>query len=558
MKKTLLLLAGTLYFFVSGCAAKSPATCINRDGSVSILKIDNEAKAVTFDKKFQGFTGVTEVKFSKSQKRNPITIDLSEYGNKDILIDFNMDIMIADKGGNTNNVVFVLNDVDAKLPHLADCKVEPNVWTSLHSQLFVKLGEKRQIFLSGAGYDKENVTFYIKNMNIQISGDGIGTMKAISENWLEVPAFKDAYKGVFDYVGFAVTFNDELIEENVQEGLKYHADTITMGNEFKPDFVFGWSRPNSLKDFTAENGKTYKVPADRPRFVTVDRCLSICKDNGLTMRGHVFVWHSQTPKWFFEEEFGMGDSIDLVSVEEMNARMEWYIKTFIDHVEEWEKENNDGKNIVIAWDVVNEAASDNATENQFLRTDSPWYSIYQNADFIVNAFRYANKYAPSDVKLVYNDYNCYQENKLKAICKIIDAIQANPDTRIDAVGMQSHININTPATGAGSFENAVHTFVSKGLNVQVTELDIANGNEIYNPYKLKGVYKDYFKMFINNRKTESSKGIEGVSIWGLKDEGTWLNNLSMYKGSTQYPLLFTGEDYKCKPAYYGVLEAVTE
>lgn len=556
MKKTILLLTSVLSLLFISCKDSSPANIINHDGSVSILKVDEDGKAVSYNKNYKGFSGVTSVKLSKTTKRNPITVDLSQYSNKDVLIDFNMDFYIDDPSGKTNTVVWVLNDVDAKLPHLADEKIEANKWTSLHSQLFIHLGENRQIFLSGAGFDKENVTIYIKNMNIQISGEGIGTMKSLSETWTQAPSIKEAYKGIFDYFGLAVTYNECLERGEIQEGVKYHADTITMGNEFKPDFVFGWVQPFEYTEFTGEDGKTYSVPKDRPRFDTVDKCLQICKDNGLKMRSHVLVWHSQTPEWFFMEEYGMGDSIDYVGVDEMNARLEWYIKTFMEHVANWEKENNNGEHIIVTWDVVNEAASDGATDDAYLRTESYWYETYKSVDFIVNAFRYANKYAPADVELVYNDYNCYQDNKLKAICKIIDAIQAAPDARIDALGMQSHVNINSPAiTGKRSFESAVQTFVSKGLNVQVTELDIANGNEAYNPYKLKGVYKDYFKMFIKNRKTESSKGIEGVSIWGLEDEGTWLNNLSQYRGTTQYPLLFTGEDLKCKPAFYGVLEA---
>jgi hypothetical protein len=29
----------------------------------------------------------------------------------------------------------------------------------------------------------------------------------------------------------------------------------------------------------------------------------------------------------------------------------------------------------------------------------------------------------------------------------------------------------------------------------------------------------------------------------------------MHKGHTQYPLLFKGKDFECKPAFYGVIEA---
>ena len=43
---------------------------------------------------------------------------------------------------------------------------------------------------------------------------------------------------------------------------------------------------------------------------------------------------------------------------------------------------------------------------------SRWYQVYKSEEFIVDAFRFANAYAPSDVKLCYNDYNEYMGNHL--------------------------------------------------------------------------------------------------------------------------------------------------
>lgn len=328
-----------------------------------------------------------------------------------------------------------------------------------------------------------------------------------------------------------------------------------MENEFKPDFIFAWAKPQRLTEFKGEDGRLYEVPAEIPTFVQMDAILSDMKRLGLKLRGHVLVWHSQTPVWFFQQDYGRNGETQLVSPDEMNARMEWYIKSVLQHVAQWEKENNNGEHIILAWDVVNEAASDNATETNFLRdaSSSKWFAIYQNETFIVNAFRYANKYAPKDVKLVYNDYGCASVNKNKAICKIIDAIQAAPDARIDAAGMQTHIGIND---SAANFEKAVKNFLAKGINVQITEMDVANGSSSYNAMKLKDCYKTYFKMFIENRKQPGKNGIEGVTLWGVRDEWTWLNG--MHKGHTQYPLLFKGKDFHCKPAYYGVIEAAKE
>jgi hypothetical protein len=56
---------------------------------------------------------------------------------------------------------------------------------------------------------------------------------------------------------------------------------------------------------------------------------------------------------------------------------------------------------------------------------------------------------------------------------------------------------------------------------------------------------------------DGKNGISGVTIWGISDRGTWLNNQAEYKGYQQYPLLWDNE-FNCKPAFDGVLEAALE
>jgi len=396
--------------------------------------------------------------------------------------------------------------------------------------------------------------------------------------WLNATSLKDTYSSYFDKFGIAVeydnSYGDELISTIIQQGLVHHANSITMGNEFKPDFIFNWATPNTSGSFTGSNGTTISVPTNTPNWTRPDAILKICKDTGLTMRGHVLVWHSQTPSWFFYKDFDTTST--LVDTATMNARLEWYIKTVLTHISDWEKTNNNGEHIIYTWDVVNEAMINNGkySDTKWLRgsdndNSSMWYNVYGNSDeYIVNAFRYANKYAPSDVLLAYNDYNCFWDGKTDCILKLIDDVQSHEDnnsdgfddsdgtsvpSRIDVIGMQSHISTTWPTVD--SYEEAVKKFLAKGLDVQVTELDISTPEE-YVADELKSVYKSYFKMFINNKKTSSStNGISGVTFWGITDGNSWLNSTSMTAGYTRYPLLFD-ENYYCKPAFYGVIEAV--
>ena len=540
--------------FLTCCTAKGENSQVveNSDGSVSITRIDADGKAIKFNQKYDGAKNVTEINLAKTSRSNPVVIDLSAYEGKDLDIQLSCEMLVKDKSGKENQIIWMINEIQENFPRLFDRKVQSGKWFNVNKHLTIHLSGKRQLYVSGAGLDKDNTTIYIKNFKLRLNGEGLTKDAPAPVKWTEAPALKDALGNYFDYFGFCVSYNDGFREPLLQKGLPHQASVITMENEFKPDFIFAWTKPSKLTEFRGEDGKLYEVPANMPSFRQMDSILSDMKKLGLKLRGHTLVWHSQTPAWFFQKNYSRNNETELVSPAEMNARMEWYIKSVLEHVAEWEKKNNNGEHMILAWDVVNEAASDNATDLRFLRdqSSSKWFAIYQDPTFIVNAFRYANKYAPKDVKLVYNDYSCASVNKNKAICKIIDAIQAAPDARIDAAGMQTHIGINDSAK---DFEKAVQNFLAKGINVQITEMDVANGSSSYNAMKLKDCYKTWFTMFIRNRKLPGKNGIEGVTLWGVRDEWTWLN--SMHKGHTQYPLLFKGKDFECKPAFYGVIEA---
>lgn len=556
MKKISILVAAISVFFTIGCNSKqTPQVIDNDDGSITITRIDADGKAIKFNQKYEGTKDVTIIDGAKLTQNQIAVISLKDYEDKDLYIEFSCDMKVDDKTGSENKIIWMINEIDENFPQLFSQKVQSGKWTRIHKQMFVHVGKNRQFYLSGGGLTKENLKVYLKNFELKISGDEIGKNAQQKISWFDAPPLKDSLTKYFDYFGMAVPYNDQTLMPDCQRGLKRHVTCVTTENEFKPDFIFAWVKVASLTDFIAENGKTYKVPANIPTFSQMDKILATGKKLGLKFRGHVLVWHSQTPEWFFYQNYGMNGEKTLVSPDEMNARQEWYIKTVLQHVKEWEVQNNNDERIIFAWDVVNEAASDNANDNLWLRTNSKWYEIYKNDKFIVNAFRYANKYAPKEVKLVYNDYGCSSYAKNKAICKIVDAIQAAPDARIDAVGMQTHVGIDAKVTGPNSFETAVQNFLAKGLNVQITEMDIAHGTASYSPIKMKAKYKEFFEMFIANRKTDDKKGIEGITLWGVRDEWTWLNGMQENHGHTQHPLLFQGKDFNCKPAFWGVLEA---
>lgn len=395
-------------------------------------------------------------------------------------------------------------------------------------------------------------------------------------DWRDAPSLKEAYVdgGIFDRFGFACEY-PEISDKNTAKGLAYHGNTTTSGNELKPDFVFAWPFSISTKSYTDSAGTTIQVPSSINFAARMDPFLNSVKAARLQMRGHVLVWHSQTPEWFFREDYNANNS--LVDKATMTARQEWYIRSVLEHVAEWEAKNGygEGNHLIYSWDVVNEAVADNASQSgiDFLRGSTPdtkdkspsdggsrWYQIYGDDEFIINAFRFANAYAPKDVTLCYNDYNEYQDNKLKGIVKLINRIRAGEEKlvngelvkpRIDAMGMQSHIGSTWP--GVGSYENAIKTYLGLGLDVQITELDVNTTNS-----EDTGVWSSYLKMIKkygkNGSKVSGYNGhyVTGLTIWGINDENSWISS-----GGSKFPLLFkkSGSSYLTKECFYSVLEA---
>lgn len=509
---------------------------------------------------------------------------LRDYANKTVTIDFSCDMKVVNNTGKEITLLWQINKDGYPIIAEKTFAVGTTDFTEFKttneldgSNKNITIGEDKVLYLSSNNIDTSKVKIEIKNVKYKVTL--LNTNSSYEANWLNdsVPSLYETYKDYFEYVGLACEYDSwngvkELVKDDVCEGLKKHGNTITMGNEFKPDGFFGYMWNGSGKtmvDFKASNGLTIKVP-DTLNFDTIDKCLSQCKKHGLQMRGHVLVWHSQTPDNFFAENYiakTSGEKItNLVSKEEMSARQEWYIKTVLEHVSQWENDNNGGKHIIWAWDVVNEAVADDASGSTWARgstkgtkdkqpgnSGSRWYQVYESEEFIVDAFRFANAYAPSDVKLCYNDYNEYMGNKTEGICKLIDAVLNGEEKtvngksvkpRIDAMGMQSHVSFNWP--GVQGYENAIKTYLQKGINIHVTEFDINKGNES----ESADLYGEYFKMIKKYGKTcteYNGNHIECVTLWGINNSTSWIYN------ETKYPLIFN--NFKTTKAFWKVINA---
>ena len=341
----------------------------------------------------------------------------------------------------------------------------------------------------------------------------------------EIPSMSEYWKDYFS-IGIAIT-KGELLNDFKGDLIKQQFNSMTCGNEMKPDAL--------LDREATKSAGTETCPV--LKFDSCDEMLQFCVDNNIKMRGHTLVWHSQTPDWFFMEEYSNKPDAVFASREVMLQRMENYIRLVMEYV------NTTYPGVVYAWDVVNEAiAPGDGGEDGMRMSDSLWYQTI-GSDFVEKAFEYARKYADPEQKLFYNDFNTYEAPKRIAILNLVNKIKDQGN--IDGIGMQSHIGMSSPTLL--DYEETIRKFGETGLEIQITELDINLDSNTEEDFLKEGTrYKRLFFTF-KNLVDNGEANITNITVWGLTDEGSWLN-----KDGKRYPLLFN-QVLETKPAFWGVL-----
>lgn len=348
----------------------------------------------------------------------------------------------------------------------------------------------------------------------------------------DIPSLKDVYSKYFK-IGTAAT-SSEIAPASAQNLVKKHFNSLTPGNELKPDSILDKAACQAMAASGDDtNPQVNLAPAAE--------LLDFARENNIAVRGHVLVWHSQTPVWFFKENFD--ENADYVSKEKMLKRMENYIKNVFAAIEKDYSDVN-----FYAWDVVNEAWTDSGTPRQpgdnYTQNDhSAWVQVFGDNSFIKPAFEYARKYAPKDCKLYYNDFNEYMPDKTKAIVNMANELKA--EGLIDGIGMQSHLDIGFPT--ASAYTKALAAFAETGLDIQVTELDATIGGEDVVPTDELFEKQAQYYSDIMDACVEYADSISAVVFWGTTDDKSWR--------AYGYPLLFN-EDFTAKPAYYSIIDGM--
>lgn len=338
----------------------------------------------------------------------------------------------------------------------------------------------------------------------------------------DVEPLKNAFKGKF-LIGTALDFPPPSDKPNSDVAIaRRHFSAFTCGNGMKP----AATQPEEGK-FTFEQG---------------DRMVEAARKCGATPIGHCLVWHSQTPRRFFQSPDG-----GLPGCEWALKRMRNHIAGVVGHF----------KGKVKEWDVVNEALSD--APNEYLRSN-PWLRTV-GEDYIAEAFRAAHEADPKAI-LLYNDYNIEMPYKRTKALKLLKSL-LDQKVPIHAVGIQAHWRLG--GVDLAEVEKSIQEFSALDLGVLPTRYRGADVNfrqqmtpeqrAEMDPYtaglpddvaqKQAEVYRQAFELFLRYRKT-----IGRVTFWGTYDAVSWLNFFPI-RGRTEYPLLFDRQGHP-KPAFTAV------
>lgn len=284
-------------------------------------------------------------------------------------------------------------------------------------------------------------------------------------------------------------------------------------------------------------------------FTQADRFVEFGQKHGMTIIGHTLVWHSQTPRWVFQDQNG-----EPLTRDALLERMREHIHTVVGRY----------KGKVHGWDVVNEALNDDGTLRQ-----SPWLKII-GEDYLEKAFQFAQEADP-EAELYYNDYSLEGERKRAGALNLVKKLQA-AGVKLIGVGLQGHYHLERPA--ARQIDETIAAFAGLGLKVMITELDVNvlptpgsggadvstqfNADPKLNPYpeglpeemqqRLARRYAELFNIFLKHRES-----VTRITFWGVSDRSSWLNHYPV-RGRTNYPLLFD-RNGQPKAAFHAVVDA---
>ena len=259
---------------------------------------------------------------------------------------------------------------------------------------------------------------------------------------------------------------------------------------------------------------------DHYDFGPADAIVDFALAHHMVVRGHNLVWYREVPSSVTDHHWTSG---------ELEQVLHDHIRTVVRHYR--------GK--VAQWDVVNEAVDKDGK----LR-DSIWLKVI-GPTYIDLAFRWAHEEDPN-AKLYYNDYDIESPGpKASAVTALVRGLRARR-VPIDGVGIQGHEVASHPPSSQ-ELESALRTYAAMGLDVAVTEADVALSlpADEHEREVQAGVYDHMLRACLAVSRCRT------FVTWGFTDRSSWV---PVENPGTGDALPFD-RDYHPKPAL-GALRTV--
>jgi len=278
-------------------------------------------------------------------------------------------------------------------------------------------------------------------------------------------------------------------------------------------------REEAAREFsslTPENAlKWDAIEPRRGRFFwrDADAAVSFARQHGMTVRGHTLLWHNQLPAWLGKGEWTRAE-LRLVLRNHIRRVMERY------------------RGRVAEWDVLNEIVADSGAG---LRR-SLWSRVLGD-DFAGDVLRWAHDADP-DAKLYMNEIGADGlTRKSDGFYRLVARLKAQ-GAPLDGVGFQAHFNLDGVPDG---FEDNLRRFAALGLDVRITELDVA----LKLPADEKALAAQAAVYAKAARACLRVDRCRGITVWGFTDRFSWIP--MSQKGFGAATLL--DRDLEPKPAY---------
>lgn len=262
-------------------------------------------------------------------------------------------------------------------------------------------------------------------------------------------------------------------------------------------------------------------------FASMDKDIEFARKHNMKLFAKTLLYKPRNdPDWVFEHA---------ANAKDLDQIMKEHIQTVVKH----------GGDTFFAWEVVDEPLT---------TLNPPWGKVLGREGYIDKSYRYAREANPNAL-LVLNQAFGHEGVNRGQVDQFFDLLTKlkSSGTPIDIAGIEMHLQApDLKANYLDDFRYFLQRASKAGVKSMVTEMDVYQGPKGSSPDPLlrqREIFHDVVSACLQD------SNCIGFYTWGVSDAHTWLANRPNNALPDAKPLLFD-DNYKKKPAYYGVLDAL--